>query len=170
MARPVRSHRLSALCAVALGGLLSACGTEQPLEVAAGRSAALSGAAATAMTVYSPRGQPVDEAGFVWLGPTEGLGGRVLEGEPKIFARLDYLKGPTAAGLFKATTGKIEVTFPFTEHATILEGEVTITDSTGQSHDYKAGDSYLIRQGQVVIWEVKGKQLIKSFFNIVETH
>ncbi|HZI06398.1 MAG TPA: cupin domain-containing protein, partial [Archangium sp.] len=57
---------------------------------------------------------------------------------------------------------------PFTEHATILEGEVTITDSSGQSHDYKAGDSYLIRQGQVVRWEVKGKQVVKSFFNTVE--
>ena len=168
MARPVRSHRLSTLCALALGGLLSACGTEQPLQFAAERSAALSGAAATAMTVYSPRGQPMDEAGFVWLGPAEGLGGRVLEGEPKIFARLDYLKGPTAAGLFKATTGRIEVTFPFTEHATILQGQVTITDSTGQSHLYKPGDSYFVRQGQVIIWDVKDKQVIKSFFNVVE--
>ena len=62
----------------------------------------------------------------------------------------------------------LEVTFPFTEHATILQGEVTITDSTGQSHLYKAGDSYFIRQGQVIIWDVKDKQVIKSFFNVVE--
>ena len=44
----------------------------------------------------------------------------------------------------------------------------TLTDETGRSHTYKAGDSYFIRQGQVIIWEVKGKQVIKSFFNVVE--
>jgi hypothetical protein len=121
------------------------------------------------MIVYPLRGKPVDEAGFFWLGPTEELGGRVLEGEPRIFARIDYSRKGVTAGLFKATTGKLEVTFPFTEHATILEGEVTITDGTGESHTYKAGDSYFIRQGQVVLWEVKGKQVIKSFFNTVES-
>jgi uncharacterized cupin superfamily protein len=176
MARHARNHCLSALRTVALAGLLSACGGELPpgstLEMG---SAALNGAeanataGANAMIVYSPRGKPVDEAGFFSLGSPEDLGGRVLEGDPKIFARMDYVKGPAAAGLFKATTGKIEVTFPFTEHATILEGEVTITDGTGQRHVYKAGDSYFIRQGSVVIWEVKGKQVIKSFFNTVET-
>lgn len=169
MAHPVRRHRLSVLCAVVAAGLLSACGgAEQPQDALAGRSGSLEGAQASAMIVYSPRGQPVDESGFFWLGPTEGLGGKVLEGEPKIYARIDYMKGNVTAGLFKATTGRIEVSFPFTEHATILEGEVTITDGTGQSHTYKAGDSYFIRQGSVVLWEVKGKQVIKSFFNVVE--
>jgi uncharacterized protein len=171
MANHARNHRLSGLCAVALAVLLSACGGEQrPLESEGGKTTtgALSGAEANPMVVYSPRGQPVDEAGFFWLGPTEGLGGKVIEGEPQIYARIDYMKGPVTAGLFKATTGRIQVTFPFTEHATILEGEVTITDATGQSHTYKAGDSYFIRQGSVVLWEVKGKQVIKSFFNTVE--
>jgi uncharacterized cupin superfamily protein len=162
----VSLHRMSALQAFLLAGLLTACEGTQSLE---SRSSTLNGAEANAMIVYSPRGQPVDEEGFVWLGPPEGLGGRVLEGDPKIFARLDYSRGPVAAGLFKATTGKLEVTFPFTEHATILEGEVHITDGTGQSHLYKAGDSYFIRQGQVLVWDVKGKQVIKSFFNTVES-
>jgi len=102
------------------------------------------------------------------LGAPEALGGKVLEGTPEIFARIDYAKGPVAAGLFKATKGKILIHFPFTEHATILEGEVTLTDEAGNSHSYKAGDSYFIRQGQVIVWEVKGKQVVKSFFNTVE--
>jgi hypothetical protein len=160
---------------VALVGILTACGGEQTLDgfEAASTAMALDSAdgakpAATAMIVYSPRGKPVSEAGFVALGPPESLGGRVLEGNPELFARIDYSRNGTAAGLFKATTGKIEILFPFTEHATILEGEVTLTDETGQSHTYKAGDSYFIRQGQVIIWEVKGKQVIKSFFNTVE--
>ncbi len=169
MVRRVRHHRFFALCVIPLAGLLSACGGEQPLSSleTQAQGAALSGA--DAMIVYSPRGKPVDESGFVWLGPVEGLGGRVLEGEPRIYARIDYSRNGMTSGLFKSTTGKVEVTFPFSEHATILEGEVTVTDETGQSHSYKTGDSYFIRQGQVVLWDVKGKQVIKSFFNIVES-
>jgi len=175
MFRRVRLHSMLGLSVIALAGLLTACGGEQldggfePATTAAALSDADNeGATPAAMIVYSPRGKPVSEAGFVSLGSPEGLGGRVLEGNPEIFARVDHSRNGTTAGLFKATRGKIEIYFPFTEHATILEGEVTITDETGQSHTYKAGDSYFIRQGQVVIWEVKGKQVIKSFFNIVE--
>jgi uncharacterized protein len=173
MARYFQNNRLSVLCAVALAGLLSACGeppqdAESPEKMEQKSAALEDGAAASGMTVYPIRGKPVDEAGFVSLGAPANLGGRVLAGDPQIFARIDYARGPVAAGLFKATTGKIEVTFPFSEHATIMEGEVTITDGSGQSHTYKAGDSYFIRQGSVVIWEVKGKQVIKSFFNTVE--
>jgi uncharacterized cupin superfamily protein len=166
---------LLGLGVIALAGFLTACGGEQPVDgfEAATTTAALGSAdnaqaSATAMVVYSPRGKPVNEAGLVPLGAPEALGGRVLEGNPEIFARVDYSRNGTTAGLFKSTTGKIEIFFPFTEHATILEGEVTLTDETGKSHTYKAGDSYFIRQGQVIIWEVKGKQVIKSFFNIVE--
>ena len=174
MFRCVRLHRLLNLGAVALAGFLVACGGEQPVDgfETGSTQAALEGADGTkapqAMLVYSPRGKPVGQDGFVSLGTPERLGGRVLEGNPEIFARVDYTRGATAAGLFKATTGKIEIYFPFTEHATILEGEVTLTDETGQSHTYKAGDSYFIRQGQTILWDVKGKQVIKSFFNVVE--
>jgi hypothetical protein len=173
MFRRIRLHRLLGLGVVALAGLLTACGGEQPLEgfeATSTTAAALEGAETTAtpMLVYSPRGKAVSGAGFVSLGAPESLGGRVLEGNPEIFARIDYSRNGTTAGLFKATTGKIEILFPFTEHATILEGEVTLTDETGQSHTYKAGDSYFIRQGQVIVWDVKGRQVIKSFLNTVE--
>jgi uncharacterized cupin superfamily protein len=35
-------------------------------------------------------------------------------------------------------------------------------------HNYKPGDSYFIQQGAVVLWDVKGHRVRKSFFNIVE--
>jgi len=123
---------------------------------------------AVPMLVYSTKGK-VDQSGFVSLGSPAGLGGRVLAGNPAIFARVDFQQGNIAGGLFKATEGVVEVTFPFTEHATILEGEVKITDATGKTFTYKEGDSYIIQQGQVVRWEVKDKYVIKSFFNIVES-
>ncbi|AKJ05696.1 hypothetical protein ATI61_102753 [Archangium gephyra] len=166
MARHVRHHRLLGMGFVSLAGLMSAC-TGEPMGPGSGNNHSPMTQAAT-MIVYSPRGGPVDDADFIWLGPPEGLGGRVIEGNPQIFARIDYSAKGVTAGLFKATRGTLEVTFPFTEHATILEGDVTITDSTGQRHLYKPGDSYFIRQGQVITWEVKDNQVIKSFFNVVE--
>ncbi len=114
------------------------------------------------MIVYSTS-IVTDELNLIDLGAPETLGGK-----PKNSARVDYKKDGMTAGIFEATTGKIEIHFPFTEHATILEGEVTITDKSGNCHTYCPGDSYLIQQGQVVIWEVKGKYVRKSFFKILE--
>ncbi|HYO66977.1 MAG TPA: cupin domain-containing protein [Archangium sp.] len=172
MFRRVRLNRMLGLGVIALAGLLTACGGELPQGGTAELASSAAGLEAEsvrpkAMIVYSPKGK-VGEDGFVNLGAPEHLGGQVLEGNPEIFARIDYARGPVAAGLFKATRGKIRIHFPFTEHATILEGEVTLTDEAGNTHKYKAGDSYFIRQGQVIVWEVTGKQVIKSFFNTVE--
>ena len=108
------------------------------------------------------------DADLVDLGPPEDLGGKVLEGSPKISARVDFHEGNMLGGVFEATRGKVEVTFPFTEHATILEGEVILTDESGQTHTYRPGDTYLIKQGQVIIWDVQVDRVRKSFFNITE--
>ncbi|HEX8538657.1 MAG TPA: cupin domain-containing protein, partial [Cystobacter sp.] len=92
--------------------------------------------------------------------------GEVLEGQPILSARVDFQERGMTAGIFKATTGKVRIHFPFTEHATILEGEVTLTDEMNQTRTLKQGDSYFIRKGQIIVWDVKGKHVIKSFFNI----
>jgi hypothetical protein len=128
----------------------------------------LSAAGAQSMQIYSPKDPPVDVSTLQPLGAPSDLGGEVVSGDPKLFGRIDFKKGHLTGGLFMATTGTVRITFPFTEHATILEGEVTLTDEAGQTRSMKAGDSYLIRQNQVILWDVKGKHVIKSFFNIVE--
>lgn len=110
----------------------------------------------------------VDTADLADLGDPAGLGGTVLSGTPRISARVDFKDGGMTAGIFEATTGTVEIRFPFTEHATIIEGEVTITDEAGSTHTYRPGDSYFVRQGQVVVWEVRGERVRKSFFNITE--
>ena len=122
---------------------------------------------APTMRVYSPKEQ-VDTTHMQSLGSPADLGGVVLSGEPRIYGQVDFVQGNMTAGIFMATSGKVRITFPFSEHATILEGEVTLTDETGQTRSLKAGDSYFIRQNQVILWDVKGKQVIKSFFNVVE--
>lgn len=123
-------------------------------------------ASGLAVKVYSPK-DPIDIASLQSFGSPEALGGKVLSGKPELFGRFDYFNGNVASGLFMATTGAVEITFPFTEYATLLDGEITLTDSNGVQRIMKPGDSYFILQGQVVRLETKRKQFIKSFFNIV---
>jgi uncharacterized cupin superfamily protein len=115
-----------------------------------------------------PLSAPIADHELVDLGDPAGLGGDVVSGTPRISARVDFQDGGMTAGIFEATTGTVRIHFPFTEHATILDGEVTITDEEGRAHTYRPGDSYLIRQGQVVLWEVAGPRVRKSFFNLAQ--
>lgn len=122
---------------------------------------------ATQMLVYPCRMRVADEE-LMDLGDPAGLGGEVLEGSPKISARIDFSQNGFMAGIFEATTGKVRINFPFTEHATIIEGEVTLTDESGQTHTFRPGDSYLIQQGQIILWDVKGRRVRKSFYNYTQ--
>lgn len=110
-------------------------------------------------------GEGVGESELVDLGPPASLGGTVLEGDPRLSARIDYAAGSLLAGVFQATRGKARIEFPFTEHATILAGEVELTDHWGNHARLEAGDGYLITQGSVVLWEVRGQAVQKTFFN-----
>lgn len=125
----------------------------------------LSTSVSDSMYVYEPH-MSIDDSELVDLGDPADLGGQVLEGSPKIAARIDYSENGMMAGIFEATAGKILIHFPFTEHATIIEGEVTLTDESGQKHTFRCGDSYFIQQGQNILWEVKKKRVRKAFFNI----
>ncbi len=116
------------------------------------------------MLVYRP-GEKVPESELVDLGAPADLGGTVLDGDPRISARIDYAAGSLLAGVFQATPGRVRIEFPFTEHATIVDGEVELTDQWGNHARLEAGDSYLITQGSVILWEVRGRAVQKTFFN-----
>jgi len=118
------------------------------------------------MVVYKARAV-VAESELTDLGPPEGLGGTVVSGDPKISARIDYGDGPATAGVFQATRGDVLIHFPFTEHATVIEGAVTLTDETGQTVRLGPGDSYLIKQDSSILWRVAQSFVQKSFFNVV---
>jgi uncharacterized cupin superfamily protein len=116
------------------------------------------------LLAYSPA--PIqDTSAFISLTAEDDMGAKILEGTPEASIRIDFIAGDMTAGLFMATRGKVEFTSRATEHATILEGEVTLTDESGQTHDYRPGDSYFFTPGQVIVWEVKSECMIKSFFN-----
>ncbi|HLL55079.1 MAG TPA: cupin domain-containing protein [Myxococcaceae bacterium] len=120
------------------------------------------------VTMYSPR-NGIDPRSLLPLGDPAAIGGEVLSGNPQLSGRFDLRADNLTAGVFLTTTGAFRVTFPFTEHATILEGEVTLTDEqSGESRTLGPGDSYLIRQNQTVRVDVRSSHLIKSFFNVVE--
>jgi uncharacterized cupin superfamily protein len=119
------------------------------------------------MIVYQKR-EEIAQSELIDLGPPEGLGGTVLSGDPKISARIDYGDGPATAGVFQATRGDVAILFPFTEHATVIQGAVTLTDETGRTARLDPGDSYLIKQNSSILWQVSRKLVQKSFFNVVE--
>lgn len=119
------------------------------------------------MIVYRS-GTRVADADLTDLGSPGALGGTVLDGDPHIAARIDYAEGGRLGGVFQATRGTVLIHFPFTEHATITYGEVALTDADGQHHLFKPGDSYFIKQGSDILWEVSGDRVQKSFFSQVE--
>ncbi len=120
------------------------------------------------MVVYR-RGAEVPQSELIDLGPPEGLGGTVLSGDPKLSGRVDDQDGPGTAGVFQATPGDAQISFPFTEHSTVMHGAVTLTDAAGQRHRIDPGDSYLVKQGSSILWHVEGNRVQKSFFSVVES-
>ena len=59
------------------------------------------------------------------------------------------------------------MTYPFSEQATVVSGEVRLTDeSTGQSTLYKAGDSWFVSKGTPVLWEVADGGFVKHYYAV----
>ena len=119
------------------------------------------------MVVYKRR-DGIPQSQLTELGSPESLGGTVLSGDPTLSGRIDYRDGPAIAGVFQATRGDAQIRFPFTEHATVIEGAVTLRDEAGQTHRLDPGDSYLIKQDSSIFWHVAKAHVQKSFFSVVE--
>jgi uncharacterized cupin superfamily protein len=160
--RPVRPRPLRVRVHVPVA-VAAACATAFVVPV----NASASSLEEDRMIVYRA-GEKVPESELADLGPPENLGATVLEGDPKISARIDYAQGGLLGGVFQATRGKVRIDFPFTEHATILTGAVELTDQWGNHARLEAGDSYFITQGSVIVWEVRGQAVQKTFFNRTE--
>jgi uncharacterized cupin superfamily protein len=110
--------------------------------------------------------KPVSTSGLVSWGTPEDVGCKTLEGSPELFGSiaLGSLETPIMAGLYKATKGKFEIPYPFHEHACVLEGEVALTDESGETRVFGPGDSWIVRKGETVIWDVRSDYVLKSFF------
>lgn len=120
------------------------------------------------MIVYVP-GQRVPESELIPLGTPEAEGGEILEGNISLSGRIDYDVGNIMGGIFESRgAGKARVTLPRTEHATVIYGQVKMTDESGRVHVFREGDSYLMKRGTVIVWEQTCEILQKSVCNIRE--
>ncbi len=55
------------------------------------------------------------------------------------------------------------MTYPFTEHATVLEGEVELTVAGGEPQRFAPGDSWFVKQGTEVEWKILTPRFVKHY-------
>lgn len=93
----------------------------------------------------------------------------ILSGDPRQSGRVDVSdqEGALFAGVWECTQGSFRYEYTFTELATILKGSIAVTDSGGVRHELGVGDSFLVRQGETVTWEVL-EDMRKSYFLFAE--
>jgi uncharacterized cupin superfamily protein len=99
-------------------------------------------------------------------GRPEDIGAETLDGPMQVSGKLLFgtLETPVSGGFYAASQGSYRVTYPFHEHATLLEGELRLTDaSTGKSETYGPGDSWIIGKGTTIIWQVLSPRILKSY-------
>ncbi len=98
--------------------------------------------------------------------PLTDIGAKILSGSPKQSGRIDYgsMETPMIVGVWECTQGKFEVTYPWNELASILEGNITITDSKGSKMKFGPGDTHFAQKGDRVTWEVHTPKVRKAFF------
>ncbi|MGC4029922.1 MAG: cupin domain-containing protein [Steroidobacteraceae bacterium] len=95
------------------------------------------------------------------------LGAEILEGgDVQAYGRMTF-GAPTdaiSAGYFGTGKGKYRLVYPFSEQATVVHGELRITDeSTGQVNHYRPGDSWFVTQGTSTVWEVLTDDFTKHY-------
>lgn len=108
----------------------------------------------------------MDVVGLDDWGRPEDIGAETIDGPIQVSGRIDLgnPEAPVFGGIYAATRGVYRVTYPFHEHATILEGEVELTDeSTGISQVFRTGDSWLIRKSTPMRWDIKSVRVVKSY-------
>jgi len=90
-------------------------------------------------------------------GSIADLGSQIVEGEVNAFGKMTFgaPTDPISAAYFGTNQGKFRMTYPFSEQATLLSGELVLTDeSTGITTRFQAGDSWFVEKGTPVLWEV----------------
>ena len=99
-------------------------------------------------------------------GAPEDIGATTVEGPIACAGKLLFgtFESAVSGGLYSATKGKYRVTYPFHEHATLLDGELAITDeTTGVTTVYGPGDSWIIAMGTTVLWDIRSAMIAKSY-------
>ncbi len=102
-------------------------------------------------------------------GTVADLGSTILDGEGKAFGAFTHgnPEMPLNAGYFAVTESTFRMVYPFTEHAIVLEGEVTLTnEATGESRSFKVGDGWMVEKGTSVLWTVHTPRMVKHYMAV----
>ncbi len=96
--------------------------------------------------------QPVPE--LQPIGSVSLLGALPTEGDPQVAVAMIYGKPEDVftCGLFSSTRGGFTMIYPFTEHATVLEGEVELTVAGQEPIRFSPGDSWFVEQGTCLLY------------------
>ena len=115
-----------------------------------------------------PKYKPGDDVGPLehWPFDNPASDYRITRSSPQTSGRIDA-GGPghtTRFGIWHCTAGAVECTEQGDELMTILSGKCRLTDhATGEATILEAGDSYFVRDGTRVTWDVS-EDLTKVFF------
>ncbi|MFC5695363.1 cupin domain-containing protein [Pseudomonas sp. GCM10022186] len=102
-------------------------------------------------------------------GSVADLGSEILEGEVRAFGKMTAgaPTDPVSAAYFGTTKGRFRMVYPFNEQATVVSGELRLTDeSTGQSQLYRTGDTWFVTKGTPVLWEVLSDSFVKHYYAV----
>lgn len=115
------------------------------------------------MISYSRGMQPAEEK-FVPYDAGEG-GAIETSGDLRTEITVDIDDGTVMGGVFRQVKGRAEIIWPATEHAFVLEGEVSIYyHAENETVHYGVGDGWVIKKGERVTWEVTTATFSKSYF------
>ena len=115
------------------------------------------------MINYRP-GMEMSHLDFQPYDTAEG-GALETDGDLKTEISVDHHDETSMGGLFRQVKGRAEIAWPATEHAFVIEGEVSIHyHAEDKTEHYGPGDGWIIRKGERVSWSVTSDTFVKSFF------
>ena len=80
---------------------------------------------------------------------------RLISGDPKFRTwNVEERDGGLYAGIWESTPGKWRIEYDEWEFCHILSGVSVITETGGEAHTIRAGDSFVLRPGFRGSWEV----------------
>lgn len=99
-------------------------------------------------------------------GTLADLGSEVLEGEGLAFGKMvsGTPDAPLSCAFFATGKGRFRMTYPFNEHAVVVEGSATLTNErTGEAQTFAPGEAWYVEKGTPVLWEIHSDRFTKNY-------
>lgn len=99
-------------------------------------------------------------------GTVADLGSEILEGECLALGKMvsGAPTDPVSCAYFGTTKGVFRMTYPFNEHAFVVEGIVTLkNEATGETRTYGPGEGWFVEKGTPVLWTVTTDRFVKNY-------